>query len=176
MSTVREQVRESVSANPGIHFNELTRRLDIATGQAQYHLRKLVRAGDINTEEIRGRTHYFDREHDPWERRTIALVRRETTRSIVGHLLEDGPLASVELVDRLDVARSTVSWHVESLIEAGVAEKSYGQRGRAVVALTRPTETRRLLQTVEPSLADRLVDRFSRLVDDSLGRDGYSNN
>jgi len=167
MST-RQRVREHVSANPGIHFSELTRRLDIATGQAQYHLHRLVRAGEVESTEIRGRTHYFDREYDPWEQRVLALARRETTRAIVAHLLDDGPLAATDLTDRLGVARSTVAWHVSSLVDAGVVEKSYGERGRAVVTLSRPDETRRLLEAIEPSLADRLVDRFTRLVDDAM--------
>lgn len=165
MSTVREQVYEHVETNPGIHFTALKDDLDIATGQAQYHLRKLDRAGDIVADEIRGQTHYFDRSYDPWERRALAFARRETARALLAHLIEDGPLAAAELTDRLDVSRSTVAWHVSSLADADVVEKSYGARGRVVVELVRPEETRRLLGEVTPSIADRLVDRFTRLVD-----------
>ncbi|WP_324664434.1 winged helix-turn-helix transcriptional regulator [Haloarcula sediminis] len=168
MPTVRERVYEHVEANPGVHFTALKDELDIATGQAQYHLRKLDRAGDIVADEIRGQTHYFDRSYDPWERRTMAFARRETARALLAHLIEDGPLAAAELTDRLDVSRSTVAWHVSSLADAGVVEKSYGDRGRVVVELVRPEETRRLLGEVTPSLADRLVDRFTRLIDGGL--------
>jgi len=168
MSTVRERVYEHVEANPGVHFTAIREDLDIATGQTQYHLRKLVRAGDVVAEEIRGQTHYFDRSYGPWERRALAFVRRETARALLAHPLEDGPLAAAELTDRLDVSRSTVAWHVSSLEEAGVVEKSYGARGRAVLELARPDATRRLLGEVTPSLADRLVDRFTRFVDGEL--------
>ncbi|WP_419181164.1 hypothetical protein [Haloarcula halophila] len=48
-------------------------------------------------EEIRGQTHYFDRSYDPWERRVLPFVRRETARALLGHLLEDGPLGAAEL-------------------------------------------------------------------------------
>jgi len=85
---------------------------------------------------------------------------------VLAPLLEDGPLGADELADRLDC--STVAWHVSSLADAGVVEKSYGARGRVVVELVRPEETRRLLREVTPSLADRLVDRFTRLVDGGL--------
>ncbi|MFC6976781.1 winged helix-turn-helix transcriptional regulator [Halomicroarcula sp. GCM10025709] len=168
MSSVRERVRDHVHANPGVHFNQLARDLDIATGQAQYHLRKLRRSGDVTAEEIRGRSHYFDDGYDAWERRVLGLYRRETAREIIVTLLEDGPLSAGTLTDRLGVARSTISWQVSSLRDAGIVEQQYGERGRAVVSLTRPDETQRLLQEVTPSLSDRLVDRFTRLVDASL--------
>jgi len=171
MSTVRERVHDHVEANPGVHFTAVREDLDIATGQTQYHLRKLVRAGDLVVEEIRGQTHYFDGSYEPWERRVLAFVRRETARALLAHLIEDGPLAAGELTDRLDVSRSTVAWHVSSLADAGVVEKAYGNRGRVVVEPVRPDETRRLLGEVRPSLADRLVDRFTRLVDDGLSDD-----
>ena len=168
MSTVREQVYEHVETNPGVHFTAVKEDLDIATGQTQYHLRKLVRAGDVVAEEIRGQTHYFDRSYEPWERRTLAFARRETARALLAHLVEDGPLGAAELADRLDVSRSTVAWHVSSLADADVVEKSYRDRGRVVVGLVRPAETRSLLGEVTPSLAGRLVDRFTRLVDAGL--------
>jgi predicted transcriptional regulator len=170
MSDVQPAVRQHVESHPGVHFNELARELDIATGQAQYHLRRLREAGALSTEEIRGRTHYFADEFDPWERRTISLLRRETVRSIIVYALEEGEPSAGELVDELDVARSTISWHVSTLVDAGVAEKCYDSRGRSHVRLTRPEETARLLDEVTPSLPDRLVDRFTRLVDASFSR------
>ncbi|MBV0902986.1 winged helix-turn-helix transcriptional regulator [Haloarcula salina] len=169
MSTVREQVRAHVEANPGVHFNAIARDLDIATGQAQYHLRKLRRGDEVVAEEVRGKTHYYGEGYDPWERRVLAFARRETARAVLFHLLEADSLAAGELAERLDVARSTVAWHVSSLVEAGVLEKAYGERGTVVVSLTSPEETRRLLGEVTPSLTDRLVDRFVRLVDGTLG-------
>ncbi|WP_336338408.1 winged helix-turn-helix transcriptional regulator [Haloarcula brevis] len=169
MSTVTEQVRAHVEAKPGVHFNALASDLDIATGQAQYHLRKLRRAGDIVAEEIQGKTHYYSREYGPWERRVLAFARRETARTLLFHLLEAESLSADDLADRLEVARSTVAWHVSALAEAGILEKSYGERGRVVVTLTDPDATQRLLAAVRPSLTDRLVDRFTRLVDGGLG-------
>lgn len=168
MSEVRRAVRQHVESRPGVHFNQLARNLDIATGQAQYHLDRLLDAGAVQSERLRGRTHYFPEGYDAWERRTVALLRRETAREIIAAALDGDDPAAGELADRLDVARSTVSWHVSALVEAGVAEKVYDQRGRTHVRLTRPEETRRLLDAVSPSLPDRLVDRFTRLVDASF--------
>lgn len=168
MSEVRGIVREHIESHPGVYFNELTRNLDIATGQAQYHLHRLLDSDAVVSEEVRGRTHYFPAGYDPWEQRTIALLRRETAREIIVCALESNPPSASELTEKLDVARSTVSWHVSTLVEAGVAEKVYDQQGRSHVQLTRPEATRQLLDEVTPSLPERLVDRFTRLVDTSF--------
>lgn len=169
MTETRGVVREHVESHPGVHFNELTRELDIATGQAQYHLRRLLDSGAVDSEAVRGQTHYFPTGYDPWERRTIALLHRETVRGIIVSALESPEPSATELTEELDIARSTVSWHVSTLVEADVAEKVYDQQGRSHIRLTRPEETRRLLDEVTPSLPDKLVDRFTRLVDASFG-------
>jgi predicted transcriptional regulator len=165
MTDVRQRVRDHVQQNPGVHFSALVRNLDIATGQAQYHLRRLGRRDEVIAERIRGRTHYFDPDYDAWERRVVSLFRRETARELMTLLAEERRLPAATLADRLDLARSTVSWHVDTLEDAGVVERSYGDRGRVEVTLARPEATVRLLERVTPSLSDRLVDRFMRLVD-----------
>lgn len=167
MSEVRRELREYIDSHPGVHFNELTRALDIATGQTQYHIKNLRDEDALHVEKLRGQTHYFTDGYDAQERRTLALLRRETAREIIVCALDDEPSAT-DLAERLDVARSTISWHVSTLEEAGVAEKVYDEHGRAHVRLTSPDETRRLLDEVSPSLPDRLVDRFTRIVDRSF--------
>jgi predicted transcriptional regulator len=168
MTDVRRQISQHVLANPGVHFNELTRQLDIATGQAQYHLRRLREGSTLETEHLRGRTHYFPTGYEPRERRTLALLRRETVREMLVYALEAGEPREADIAEELGVARSTVAWHVSTLVEAGVAEKCYDERGRVRLCLHDPDELCRLLEEISPSLPDRLVDRFTRLVDASF--------
>ncbi|MEF8856967.1 MAG: winged helix-turn-helix transcriptional regulator [Haloplanus sp.] len=168
MADVRHQVREHVRTNPGVHFNELARNLDIATGQAQYHLRRLGRDDEVVAERIRGRTHYFLPEYDAWERRMLALYRRDTTRALITLLLDGGRLPAATVAERLGLARSTVSWHVDTLVEAGILDRSYGERGQVEVALDRPEETNQFLGAITSSLAATPVDRVGHAVGGSL--------
>jgi predicted transcriptional regulator len=171
VTDTRTQVRECIHRNPGIHFNELRRTLDIATGQAQYHLRKLRRQDQLQREAICGQTHYYPPTYSAWERGAIALLRRETTREVVLLLLEDEPLPPADIADRLGTARSTVEWHLSNLVEHDVVRKTtVTTRGEEqfVVELTDPSTTYRLLREVEPRFSDRLIDRFSRLADELL--------
>lgn len=163
MATTRTRVRRHVRDTPGVHFNRVGRDLDIATGQAQYHLRRLVRDGELAVERVAGRAHYFDPAFDPWERRALAFLRRETAREIIVRLHADGPTKPTTLADDLDLARSTIAWHVSNLADAGVIEKSDDRP--MTLRLARPERTADLLDAVSPSLPDRLVDRFVRTVD-----------
>ncbi len=170
MSDTRSRIRDCINREPGIHFNDITRELDIATGQTQYHVRKLVGAGKLHKESIEGRTHYFPPTYSAWEREAIALLRRETTREMVLYLLRNDPAPPAELTAQLDLARSTVEWHLSRLIEHDIAQKEpvKSEDSRLVVTLSNKQELYRLLREIEPRLLDRVVDRFSRLTDELL--------
>lgn len=172
VSDVRAAVQDCVRRNPGIHFNALRRQLDIATGQTQYHIRRLLRADELTSEEVCGRTHYYPPTYTAWERGVIALLRRETTREIVLELLEENQQPPATLTDRLNLARSTVEWHLSNLAEHDMVEKqtitdSNGTE-QFVVELAEPDTVYRLLREIEPRPSDRLADRFARLTDQLL--------
>lgn len=170
MSETRSRIRDCIDRNPGIHFNDITRQLDIATGQTQYHLRKLCRSDKLQKEALAGRSHYFPPTYSPWERRTIALLRRETSREIVLYVLRNDQAAPAEIAAHLDLARSSVEWHLSRLVEHNVAQKEQMETDSSRVIVTLADEQRvyRLLREIEPRLLDRLVDRFSRLTDELL--------
>lgn len=173
MSETRSRILDCVQRNPGIHFNEITRSLDIATGQTQYHLRKLLREQTITSEAVCGRTHYYPPTFSQWERGVIALLRRETTRELVLVLLEDDQRTPAALTNRLGLARSTVEWHLSNLADFDVVTKreqtTRSGETRLVVELEDPDTIYRLLREIEPRLSDRLADRFMRLTDELLG-------
>lgn len=167
MSETRSRVLDCIYDNPGIHFSAIGRTLDIATGQTQYHTRKLCREGSLKKEKVCGRTHYYPPTFSVWERGVIALLRRETTREIVLLLLRKEPQPPNEIADRLELARSTVEWHLSRLVEYNIAQKQETDDG-LVIELTKDEELYRLLREIQPRLIDRVVDRFSRLTDSLL--------
>jgi len=166
--TARRRILERVRTDPGVHFNALVRGLDMAPGQVQYHLKRLL-GEDVVAEDCYGRTHYYPPSYDAWERRALALLRRETSADVVAVLLESGGTPATEVAERVGIARSTLSWHAERLIDAGLVEKRRGPGGRVTLDVARPARTARLLRRARPTLPGRLVDRFTRLVDSLLG-------
>lgn len=167
MSDTRRRIHEHVESNPGVHFNALARELDLAAGQVQYHVRKLLGNDRIVEEPVYGRTHYYPPTYTPWERRAVALARRETCRELLRYLLAAGSARPDEAAEAVGIARSTLQWHLDRLVEAELVEKRHVKSG-IVLEPVRPAETRRLLEEITPSVGDRLVDRFVSMVDDAL--------
>lgn len=168
MSTTRDQIRAHVQANAGIHFNELVRESEFAPGQIQYHIRRLIDAGDLVREEVYGQTHYYPPQYDEWERAALALFRRETTREIVVYLIANDSSRPAAVADDLDIARSTLEYHLDHLVERDIVAKEYDERNRVTLSLVDPDRTAPLLSEVTPTVPDRLLDRFTRLVDGLL--------
>jgi len=164
MSETRARIRREIEREPGIHFRALTRGLELATGQVQYHLGRIE---DVRVERVRGRTHYYPPGYDAWERTTLALLRRETARDVVATLYDAGETRPDTVVDSVGIARSTLEHHLNGLVTGGVVRKRR-DGNRVTLSLSRPEETIALLGAVEPGLAERLTDRFERLVDGLL--------
>ena len=167
MSDTRTQIGEAIRKHPGIHFNKLVRSLDIAPGQVQYHTRQLQEAERILSEPFYGRRHYYPPDLDHWERRALALLRRETTGDIVAYLLQNGPTHPDMVAADLEIARSTLEWHLDRLIATGIVEKRR-ENTRVTLVVASPNKTVQLLQSADPTLRKRLVGRFERLIDQLL--------
>lgn len=168
MSDTRQRIANHVETEPGIHFSGLVRELDLARGQVQYHLHRLRETDTVVAEQWYGRTHYYPDEFDAWERGALALLRRETARDVLVWLLANESDRPATVADDLGIARSTLEWHLDNLVERRVVEKRRDDHGHVTLALVRPDATARLLGEVDPSVPDRLLDRFTRLVDSLL--------
>jgi predicted transcriptional regulator len=172
MSETRKDIRSQIRRNPGIHFNKLTRTLDLAPGQVQYHLNRLIRGNEIVEERLYGQTHYYTTDYGDWERGVLAVLRRETARDILVYLMTNGPSSPNTVADGVTIARSTLEWHLDRLLEQDLVEKERDQQNHVTLVISHPEETARMLRLVKPSVADRLVDRFTRLVDGLLAGEG----
>lgn len=164
MTATRTRIANAIESHPGVHFSELVRRLDLAPGQVQYHLRQLTAENQIVEDNYQGQTHYYPPDFDEWERRALALLRRETAGDIVAHLLAEGPTRPDVIVNELGIVRSTLEWHLDRMVAHGLIEKQR-TNGRIILTAAAPEETVKLLRDADPTLGDRLVDRFTRLVD-----------
>lgn len=164
MTATRTRIANAIESHPGVHFSELVRRLDLAPGQVQYHLRQLTAENQIVEDNYQGQTHYYPPDFDEWERWALALLRRETAGDIVAHLLAEGPTRPDVIANELGIARSTLEWHLDRMVKHGLIEKQR-TNGRIILTAAAPEETVELLRDADPTLGDRLVDRFTRLVD-----------
>ncbi|ADQ65624.1 hypothetical protein C499_08352 [Halogeometricum borinquense DSM 11551] len=165
MTDTRIQIRTYVDSHPGIHFNGLVRSLDLAPGQVQHHVRRLIDSDRLVREEFYGRTHYYPPGLTEWERATVALYHRETARNILTTLLDAEEARPASLAEDLGVARSTLEWHVGHLEEEGIVRKERDIRNRVTLVLERPAATAALLARLD----SETVGTAGRDVEHSTG-------
>jgi predicted transcriptional regulator len=129
----REAIRGYVPTTPGAHFSKLRDDLHLGTGEAQYHLRKLEAAGEIESTKDADYRRYFptDRFGDR-DKRALGYLRRDTPRGMILALLRDPDATGAELAAALDVSRPTISAAAAALDDAGLLDRTDGY------ALTEP--------------------------------------
>lgn len=122
----------------------------------------------IQRTEIYGRAHYYNDDFDERERTVLALLRRETARDIVYYLIENGESRPGTVAENLGIARSTLEWQLDRLIDHEIVRKDRDQSNRVDLQLVAPEEVAMLLDMIEPTFPERMVDRFTRLLDNML--------
>jgi DNA-binding MarR family transcriptional regulator len=113
----REFIRGSVYADPGIHYNEILRRLKLARGTATYHLNTLEREGFIRSHSD-GRLRRFY----PAEMKLGDVPPRldKVQKIILETVRESEGLGQREIARILGLPSSTVNRHIIKLTEMGI--------------------------------------------------------
>lgn len=142
----RREIHDLVTAEPGIHFSELQRRTDLATGNLRHHLHRMVDANLIEEHASSGYRCFFPPGGVSERVREAAVrVRSDTARTVLSAISDDAASTVSGLRDDLNVAQSTISYHVKKLADAGLVDRS--EDGRVVRLSTTP-------------LGDRVLDQI----------------
>lgn len=162
---IRKQVYDAVRRYPGIHVRGLERNLGVSAPLVQYHLKRLVDGGFVDAREQGGYTRYYAttkagrvREED---RDLLGMLREEVPLHIALLLLDQGPMAHGALVQKLGMAKSSVSYHLAKLAQANIVEREPGTHR---IRLAQPDRVHALLLAHEPT--PDLLDSFATLWGD----------
>ncbi|HIH17151.1 MAG TPA: winged helix-turn-helix transcriptional regulator [Candidatus Diapherotrites archaeon] len=163
---VRNRLYDAVNESPGLHFRELQRRTGIAVGSLQYHLDFLERVHLVRKVREGKFTRYYSvRGEQLGEgQRVMSLIRQDSIRRIVLFLLHPRPRQAnnLEISRGIGLSPSTVSWHLQKMLEANLALKE--QRGReAFFSLANPVQVAQLLVQHRKSFLDELVNNFAEV-------------
>jgi predicted transcriptional regulator len=157
---IRQSIYSLISPSPGLHFREIQRRTKIATGQLTYHLNYLQKVGLIKTENDGEYLRYYARiQINDEDRRVLEFVRQKSIRHILLYLLENNNCNHDLLVKSLDIAPSTISWHLKKLIDANIVSKEVEGR-KSFYSVNNPELIKKVLIKYKESFLDILVDRF----------------
>ena len=164
----RAELLRCIQECPGIHLRQIERETSLALGQVLYHLDRLERMGVVvSTREAGFRRFYRSHDVARGEKPFVGALRQPLPRQIQLILLELGPQPHKDLQARVNVAASTLSFHLQRLVSAGaIVRERVGTQN--FYALADPDGTRRALVLFRGSFRDPEVDRYVRALLDSL--------
>lgn len=167
----RRRIYDLIRARPGTFLREMERELGMQVGMLTYHLRVLTEAGLVRTEGEGNRLCYFPSEGFVLnDRKILSHLRNRSTRAILMHALDRGAITFTDLRSALGISRSTLSYHLKRLSEAGLLVIS--RTGEMTIRVAEPGKLAGLLmwvtEDVEKDSADALIDVWNRLRDRRL--------
>lgn len=157
---IRKKIFDFISKYPGCYMREIQKKLDIPTGQLEYHLTYLKDHELIADKKSGDKRRYFvDDEVDYPDREIISIVRQEKCRKILLILLKKKEMGFSELHERFSTSKSTLSFHLKKLIDKGMIEAE--KRGRRkYYSCNNKERIAQVLITYKESFLDEAVDRF----------------
>ena len=159
----RRRIYDFLVANPGVHLRRIGQALGMSTGMLSYHLGYLERNGVLKSEEDGHRKRYFiARAFVEVQRRILGVLRQDVPRKIVLELLVHGDRTFAELQASVDVSKSTLSYHLQKLMQRDLLVRTKRER-ESVFSIKDLEEVRKLLLANRSSFHDGAVERFADL-------------
>lgn len=135
-NATRRRIHRLVHEEPGIHFREIKRRLDLGRGNLEHHLDKLVDNGLLDEHSGQGYRCYFpDGQVDRRVAEIAEHLRSENARTLLSTLTTVSDPSIRDLARRASIPESTASYHIGRLDEADLIDKRR-TGGRLVLRLT----------------------------------------
>ncbi|MEW6295852.1 MAG: winged helix-turn-helix transcriptional regulator [Candidatus Diapherotrites archaeon] len=158
----RKKLYEAIEENPGLHFRELQRRVNLATGSLQYHLEFLQKKHLVRIEKqgkfnryytVRGRQFGEDS-------KLMSILRQESMRKIIVFLLQKKGANNSKIAENISLSPSTTSSHLKKLIELNLIQKK--KKGKEkVYYITEPDKIALMLVEYKKSFLDEMVEGFA---------------
>jgi len=155
----RKKIFNVIERSPGLHLREIDRNLDIPLGTIRYHLRVLEKRNLIVAKkEGKYKRYYAKGEVDKSDKNIMASLRKEIPRTIILFLMEFPGSTHTEINEALQVAPSTLSYHLKKLKKKSIVVNKDGQ-----YFVNDEKKIADLLILYQQTFLDSLVDRFVRL-------------
>lgn len=142
---VRARVMAAVEAEPGIHVEEIRRRLDMNRNAVRHHLDKLADVGLVSVSDATGFRCYFPA--GSTDRRVMAafpVLKSDTARRIARAAVQQPGITASSLGASMGLTPAGTHHHLKRMVAAGVVRVEIGASGSRVF----PTEiTARMVST-----------------------------
>lgn len=157
----RRSIYELIDSSPGIHFREISRRLDIPMGVVEYHLYYLLKNDMIIArKEGRYKRYYTEGKVGSRDKKVLAFLRKKVPREVLIYLMLNPDSRHKDIKNELKVSGSTLSFHMKRMIKKGVIEEDE-EGGTKKFRVKDPEAVSRMLIRYKKSFMDDLVDSFT---------------
>lgn len=150
---------EIINKNPGVSFRDIQRLSGYPFGTLSNSLSNLEKDSMIFAIRSKRRTNYFPRNIPSEEYTTLINLRKETSRKIILFLVENQKGTFAEIRAFAKKSPSTVSLTLTNLIENDIIRRVVGLR--PYFELQDIQLTQNALMRINPTLADKMKDRFA---------------
>lgn len=156
----RKRIYECVRGNPGLHFREIQRRVNMPIGVLDYHLNYLAQKGLVTVTKQEGFSRYYPGGQIGADKmRLLACLRQEIPRGIVLFLLRNPGATHGQLLENFVISGGTLSYHIKKLVSKGAVKLE--KKGReSHLTVVDPDVVTDLLIVYRRTFLDKLVDDF----------------
>lgn len=122
---VRTSIYEFILKNPGLHMCAISRKMNIPKSTLNYHLKCLIHDGYVIQKQNGKYSRYYVKNMvGENEKKLINLIRQEIPYRIILLLFLDPEASQTKLGEYLNRHPTTVSYHIDKLIELDMIEES----------------------------------------------------
>ncbi len=116
----RDAIIDIINKIPGIRYKELQRVTNMPNGTLSYHIYMLEKEGLIKVKRDPKSTRLLPIIIDDYTSEVLSLLRDEIRLKIVKYLLKHGSATYMELYSIANRSFSTLTWHLNKLIDANI--------------------------------------------------------
>jgi predicted transcriptional regulator len=118
------RIYEYIVDNPSCHVRKISRKLDLAIGDTQYHLKILEKKDLIKSRRVGlFRMYYAVAIFRERQQSILAVLGQEVPRDIILFLIESPGATQIDIARHESLTPPTINWHMSRLIEIGLVSR-----------------------------------------------------
>jgi predicted transcriptional regulator len=158
------RIYEYIVDNPSCHVRKISRELDLAIGDTQYHLKILEKKDLIKSRRVGlFRMYYAVAVFRERQQSILAVLGQEVPRDIILFLIESPGATQIDIARHESLTPPTINWHMSRLIEIGLVSRR--KKGKFVKYYTQgdTDDITNILKIYYPSLWSKLSNRLAEV-------------
>jgi predicted transcriptional regulator len=134
----RRNIFNLILENPGIHFSKIAEILKIRTSLVDYHVLFLEKHDLIKSDKETGYKRFYAKgKIGSHEKNYLFLLRQKSSLKIILFILKKGKSQHKDILENLDIAPSTLSYHLNKLVKNDIIEEDKKNKKKGYIIKNR---------------------------------------